>query len=61
MLDEVTYQFSVVENGYKGMGINFSTEATSELKERLKKSMRESPIVHKVYENVVPSEIKDLG
>lgn len=61
MLDGVDFQFSVVEAGYKGMGINFSNDATPEQKEQLKKSIQQSPIVYKVYENVVPSEIKDLG
>ena len=61
MLDGIAFQFSLIEDGYKGMGINFSTDATPELKEQLKKSIQQSPIVYKVYENVVPSEIKDLG
>ena len=61
MLDGIAYQFSLVEAGYKGMGINFSPDATPELKEQLKKSIQQSPIVYKVYENVVPSGVKDLG
>jgi hypothetical protein len=61
MLDGIAFQFSLIEAGYKGMGINFSTDATPELKEQLKRSIQQSPIVYKVYENVVPSAVKDLG
>jgi hypothetical protein len=47
-------------SGYEGFAIQFSPQATPEQRERLKKNIRESSIVYKVYENVVPSEIKDL-
>jgi len=60
MLAGIAYQFSLKEAGYEGMGINFSTDATPELIEQLKNNIQESPIVYKVYENIVPSEIKDL-
>jgi hypothetical protein len=45
---------------YDGGVINFSKNATLEQREKLKKTIEESPIVYKVYEHVVPSEIQDL-
>ena len=58
--DGIAGRFNVVNSGYEGYAIQFSTDATHEQRERLKKNIRESPIVYKVYENVAPSEIKDL-
>lgn len=45
---------------YDGGTINFSKNATLEQREKLKKAIESSPIVYKVYENVVPNEIKGL-
>ena len=57
---KLALQFRIINNSYEGVGVNFSTDATPEQRERLKKAIKESPIVYKVYENVVPNEIKDL-
>ncbi len=56
----IAFIFRVVNSDFVGVGINFSTEATPEQREQLKKNIKESPIVYKVYEDVVPKEIKDL-
>ena len=50
----------VIINGFEGEAINFKPNATEEEKAFVKKRVSESPLVYKVYENVVPSEIKDL-
>jgi hypothetical protein len=47
-------------SGYEGFAIQFSTESTPEQREKLENDIQESPIVYRVYENKVPSEIKDL-
>jgi len=58
--DGVAGDFRVLKNGYEGIGINFSTVASQEEKERLNRRIKESSIVYKVYENVIPNEIRDL-
>jgi len=58
--DGIAGLFSLRNSGYEGFGINFSTDATPEERERLKKNVQNSPIVYKVYENVVPSQIGNL-
>ena len=58
--DGVALRYLIKNGDYEGVGITFSTDATPEQREKLKKAIRESPIVYKVYENVVPSEIKNL-
>ena len=45
---------------YEGGLINFSPNAISEQREKIIKAIRESSKVHRVYENIVPSQIKDL-
>ena len=50
----------VIVNGYEGEAINFQPDATKEQKAFVKKRVSESPLVYKVYENIVPDEIKDL-
>ena len=50
----------VIVNGFEGESINFKPNATEEQRAFVKKRILESPIVYKVYENVVPSRIKDL-
>jgi hypothetical protein len=50
----------VIVNDFEGESINFKPNATEEQRAFVKKRVLESPIVYKVYENVVPSKIKDL-
>lgn len=52
--------FGIDKNGYEGFGITFRENATEEQREDIKKRLKESPIVYKIYENVVPNEINDL-
>jgi hypothetical protein len=58
--DGVQATFGIDQSGYEGFGIIFRPEATHEQREDIKERLTESPIVYKVYENVVPSEINDL-
>jgi hypothetical protein len=58
--DGVALRYLIRNGDYEGVGITFSTDATPEQREQLKKAVKESPIVYRVYENVVPNEIKDL-
>lgn len=58
--DGVIDLFLVRNSDYEGYAINFSKDATPEQREQLKKAIESSPIVYRVYENVVPNEIKDL-
>ena len=50
----------IIVNGFEGESINFQPDATEEQKAFVKKRVVESPLIYKVYENVVPNEIKDL-
>lgn len=52
--------FGIDRNGYEGFGVKFRPDATEEQRENIKKILTDSPLVFKVYENVVPNEIKDL-
>lgn len=56
----VALQYQIKKGDYEGVGINFSNDATLEQREKLKKAVENSPIVYKVYVNIVPSKIKDL-
>lgn len=58
--DGVALRYSIRNGDYEGVGITFSTDATPEQREKLKQAIKGSPVVYKVYENVVPNEIKDL-
>jgi hypothetical protein len=58
--DGVQALFGIDRNGYEGFGITFRPEAAEEQREDIKKRLKESPIIYKVYENVVPNQIKDL-
>lgn len=50
-----------LSNGkFVGVAVDFSTKTSTEQREELKKKVQESPIVHKIYENVIPKEINDL-
>ena len=48
-------------DGFEGKAINFQPDATKEEKGFLKKRVLESPLVYKIYENVIPNEITDLN
>ena len=48
-------------NGYEGEAINFQPNATDEQKAFVKKRVSESPLIYKIYENVIPSRISDLN
>ena len=58
--DGVQALFGIDRNGYEGFGITFRPDATQEQREDIKKLLVESPIVYKIYDNVVPNEIQDL-
>jgi len=55
---EVAFRFRVIRDGHEGVGVNFSTDATAEQREQLKRNVSLSPIVHRVYEDVVPNEVR---
>jgi hypothetical protein len=48
-------------DGFEGEAINFQPSATDEEIAFVKKRISESPLVHKIYENVIPNEITDLN
>lgn len=48
-------------DGFEGEAINFQPSATDEEIEFVKQRVSESPLVYKVYENVIPNEITDLN
>jgi hypothetical protein len=50
--------FRIIKDDYEGVAVSFSTKTTSEQREQLIKAVKESPIVYKVFENVVPSDVK---
>ena len=50
----------VRQDGYEGYALNFSKNAPPQQQEMLKLAIQRSPIVYKVYENVAPSQIKNL-
>jgi hypothetical protein len=56
----VSGEFFVRNSGYEGHAIEFYLNATPEQRERLKTAIESSPIVYRVYENVVPNQIQDL-
>lgn len=58
--DGVQALFGIERNGYEGFGITFRSSATKEDRENIKKILTESPSVYRIYENVIPNEIKDL-
>jgi hypothetical protein len=53
-------EFFVRNSDYEGHAVEFYPNATPEQRENLKNVIKESPVVYKVYENVVPNEINDL-
>jgi hypothetical protein len=58
--DGVQAVFGIDRNGYEGFGIKFRRDSTEQQRKDVKQRLIESPLVYKVYEDVVPSEIKDL-
>ena len=48
-------------DGFEGEAINFQPDASDEEKAFVKKRVQGSPLVYKIYENVVPREISDLN
>ena len=50
----------IIINGFDGEALNFQPDATAEQKAFVKKRVLESPLIYKVYENVVPNRIRDL-
>jgi hypothetical protein len=50
----------IIVSGFEGESINFKPNATEEQKAFIKRRISESPLIYKVYENVVPNLIKDL-
>lgn len=57
---DLALRYRLINGKYVGVAVNFSTDTTFEQRERLKRRVQESPIVHRFYENVVPREINDL-
>ena len=47
-------------NDYKGVAVVYTANATEEEKAFIEKRVSKSPIVYKIYKNVVPNDIKDL-
>jgi len=43
--------------GYRGYAVHLSRSATMEERAQFKKRLLQSPVVWKVFENVVPSEV----
>lgn len=58
--DGVSAQTFVRISDYEGYAIEFYSNVPAEQRQRLKKTIEEYPIIYRVYENVVPNEIKDL-
>ncbi|MBK9155416.1 MAG: hypothetical protein IPM25_14585 [Chloracidobacterium sp.] len=52
--------FAVSHRGFEGYGLNFKKDATAEQRLAIKSRIEKSPIIFKVFENIVPSDIKDL-
>jgi hypothetical protein len=50
----------IIINGFDGEAINFQPDATAEQKAFVKKRVSDSPLIYKIYENVVPNRIRDL-
>lgn len=45
---------------FEGGFVNFSKDATFEQRKKLATDIESSPIIYKVYENIVPNEIKNI-
>ena|ERR1043166_4191969 len=60
ILDGIAGTLHVRNGDYEGYAIQFAATATSEQKEEVKRRVRNSPIVARVYEDAVPNEIEPL-
>lgn len=58
--DGIKATFGIDRNGYEGFGFKFLPNATEYQRNEIKRLLKESDVVYKVYENVVPNEINDL-
>lgn len=47
-------------DGFDGQALRFQPDATNEQKSFIRDRVYASSLIHKIYENVVPSQIKDL-
>jgi hypothetical protein len=56
----VSGEFFVINSGYEGRAIEFFPEATPNQRESVKRKIQSSSVIHRIYENVVPEEIKHL-
>lgn len=56
-LDGMQSQFQIRNQDYEGFAIELSENATQEERENILKAINSSPIVYKVFENVVPNEV----
>jgi hypothetical protein len=52
--------YSFNKNGYEGEGINFRENATAEQKESIKKRVKDSKIVYKVFEDTSPNKLENF-
>lgn len=60
LLPGVDSSLSVRVHGYDGYAMNFTEDATEAQKLEVKRRLDESPLIYKVYRNVVPRDINDL-
>ncbi len=58
--DGVRTYFGLEKEGYKGGGINFFPNATQKQKKDIRERIKKSSYIYKIYENVVPNNIKVL-
>ncbi len=58
--DTVQAVFGIDKDGYEGFGLKFRPNITKEQKEEVRKYITDSPLIFRIYENVVPNEISDL-
>lgn len=56
----IEMRFATKNNGYVGYVIKFHSSATEEQRKAVKAIVRNSPLIYRIYENVVPNEINDL-
>src|SRR5215204_2461219 len=52
--------FGITHDGLGGYGLDFKNSASAEQRFAIKSRIEKSPIIYKVFENVIPNEIKDL-
>jgi hypothetical protein len=54
----LAFRFRAIKDDHEGVGVNFSTNSTPEQREQLKRNVSQSPIVYRIYEDVVPNEVR---